>query len=120
MNPNEIKLLTKMKKLIKENKRRFENRKDRNYLEDLLEIGITPSEAWNQILSLNHHFYFPDTKASYRQSKNTLVFKKPIHGILVYIKLKIEINNKGLEEIVICLSFHIDKKRSVIYEMSSL
>ena len=119
MNIKKNQLLNKMKNLIYEKKRRFENREDRNYLEDLLEIGITPSEAWKQILTLNSHMYFPDPKPSYKQSRDTLTFKKMINKIYVYIKLQLEITDE-LEELVVCLSFHRDNKRSEEYEMSSV
>lgn len=42
MNSEQNKLLTKMKNLIYNKKRIFQIRKDRNYLEDLSELGITP------------------------------------------------------------------------------
>lgn len=119
MNLDENKLLSKMKNLVYEGKRRFENREDRNYLEDLLEIGITPSQAWEHILSLNCHMYFFDPKPSYKRSRNNLTFKKIINNICVYIKLQLEITDEK-EELVICLSFHRDNKRSEAYEMSSV
>lgn len=119
MNLEQNKLLSKMKNLICEKKRRFENREDRNYLEDLLEIGITPSEAWEHILRLNCHMYFPDPKPSYKRSSDTLTFKKMINNIYVYIKLQLEITDEK-EELVVCFSFHRDNKRSEEYEMSSM
>ncbi len=115
MNSNQNKLLNRMKRLVYEGKRRFEDREDRNYFEDLLEINISPSQAWEHILSLNPHMYFPDLKPLYNRSNNTLTFKKLINGICVYIKLQLEITNE-LEEVV-CLSFHRDYKRSEEYEM---
>lgn len=119
MTLEENKLLNKMRKLVYNEKRRFEDREDRNYLEDLLEIGITPSQAWKHILSLNCHMYFPDSKPSYKRSNNTLTFKKMINNICVYIKLQLEITNEK-EELVVCLSFHRDNKRSEEYEVSSV
>lgn len=118
MTLDENRLLTKMKVLIRQNKRRFQIRNDRYYMDDLLEIGLTPSEAWGHILSLNSNFYFYDPKAIYRRELNTLIFKKIINGYSVYIKLKLECSNDN--EMVVCLSFHIDKKRSDVYEMSVL
>ena len=53
MNSTQIKLFSNMRKLISNGKRRFECRPDRDYVEDLLEIGITEEEAWNRILELN-------------------------------------------------------------------
>ena len=115
MNTEQKKLLTKMKTLIKNKKRRFENRKDSDYLLNLAEIGITPLEAWNQILTLNCNMYFFDTKSSYYANKDTLIFKKDINKTCIYIKLKIEMDK--YEEIVVCLSFHKDRKE-VYHEMS--
>ena len=46
MNSQQIKLFSKMKKLIVSGKRRFISRKDRDYLKNLLEIGITKEEAY--------------------------------------------------------------------------
>lgn len=106
MNSNELKILSKMKKLIKQGKRRFSIRKDRDYLEDLLEIGISEAEAWNYILELNSHFYFSDPKPTYYKTNNLLIFKRKINGENVYIKLVIEKNDT--EEETVCLSFHKD------------
>lgn len=107
MNNDQLKILSKMKKLIKLGKRRFQTRRDRDYLQDLLELGISESEAWNVILELNKHFYFNDPKPSYYKNTDTLIFKKQINGVVAYIKLKIE-NNNNQEEIVVCISFHED------------
>lgn len=109
MNVEQIKLLNKMKKLIRDGKRRFELRGDRDYILDLLDLGITEEKAWGEILLLNAYFYVVDYKPSYKKSSNSLVFKKEINHIMAYIKLKIEIGND--EEIVVCLSFHRDKVR---------
>ena len=109
MNNDQLKILSKMKKLIKLGKRRFQIRRDRDYLQDLLELGISESEAWNVILELNKHFYFNDPKPSYYKNTDTLIFKKQINGIVAYIKLKIE-NNNNQEEIVVCISFHEDNR----------
>ena len=108
MTGEQLKLLTKMKKLITKGNKRFANRKDRDYLEELLEIGITESLAWQEILTLFSYNYVQDYKPFYSKSENSLVFKKDINGNRVYIKLKIEeYNNK---EMTVCLSFHIDYK----------
>lgn len=109
MNNEQLKILSKMKKLIKLGKRRFQIRKDRDYLQDLLELGISESEASNIILELNKHFYFNDPKPLYYKNTDTLIFKKQINGVVAYIKLKIEKNNNQ-EEIVVCISFHEDNK----------
>lgn len=109
MNNDQLKILSKMKKLIKLGKRRFQIRRDRDYLLDLLELGISESEAWNVILELNKHFYFNDPKPSYYKNTDTLIFKKQINGVVAYIKLKIE-NNNNQEEIVVCISFHEDNR----------
>lgn len=106
MTSSQIKLLSKMKKLINVGKRRFEQRKDRDYVEDLLQIGLTEEEAWNSILQLSCNFYFADPKPDYYKSGELLTFKKRINDTIVYIKLKIEKSNKI--EVVVCLSFHKD------------
>ena len=106
MTGEQIKLLTRMKKLINQGHRRFAVRKDRDYLQDLLDIGITEYEAWNEILLLSSYDYQHDYRPFYnREGEAALVFKKHINGYMVYIKLKLE----G-DEIVVCLSFHIDHK----------
>lgn len=109
MNGAQLKLLSKMKKLITSNHKRFECRSDRDYVEDLLEIGITEEEAWNCILGLNLHFYVFDPKPNYSKDGESLVFKREVNEIMTYIKLKIE-KNIGEEEVV-CLSFHKDNDR---------
>ena len=97
-----------MKNLITKGNKRFANRKDRDYLEELLEIGITESLAWQEILTLFSYNYVQDYKPFYLKSDSSLVFKKEINGNRVYIKLKIEeYNNK---EMTVCLSFHLDYK----------
>lgn len=53
MDQHQIQLLTRMKGLIKEGKRKFKVRKDRNYLDDLLDLSLTVDEAWEEILTLN-------------------------------------------------------------------
>ncbi len=104
MTGEQIKLLTRMKKLINQGHRRFEVRKDRDYLQDLLDIGITESEAWNEILLLSVYDYRQDYRPFYnREGSAALIFKKIINGYMVYIKLKLE-----KDEIVVCLSFHLD------------
>lgn len=58
MNQEQIKLLTHMKKLICDNKKRFAVRKDRDYLKELELIGITEQETWyNHILYLNSNMF---------------------------------------------------------------
>ncbi len=104
MNGTQLKQLSRMKELITLGKRRFQNRPDRDYLSDLVELGISEEEAWNYILLLNKNFYFYDTMPSYYNTK-ALTFKRKINGINTYIKLKIEKNN---DEEVVCLSFHKD------------
>lgn len=110
MNQEQIKLLNKMKKLIKEGKRRFISRPDRDYLEDLLDFGLTEEAAWeNHILYLNTNFYFIDPKPIYTKDDNlTLTFKKIIDKKTAYIKLRLE---KTSTEETVCLSFHEDNKK---------
>ena len=108
MTNEQIRLLSKMKKLINEGKRRFANRKDCDYLASLLELGITESEAWDYILRLNVHYYYPDFKPFYLKDGEALVFKMKINDDIAYIKLKIEEYDNGEE--TVCLSFHKDTK----------
>ena len=89
MDIDQLRILTKMKRLIKNGNRRFQIRKDRDYIQDLLELGIDEVEAWNIILTLNNHFYFNDPKPTYYKNKDTLIFKRKVNGVLTYIKLKI-------------------------------
>ncbi len=107
MTNEQIRLLSKMKKLINQGKKRFIQRKDRDYVEALLELGIT-EEAWNYILSLNINYYCHDFKPFYAKDGESLVFKMKINNNIAYIKLKIEEYNK--EEETVCLSFHKDNK----------
>lgn len=110
MNPEQQILLSKMKRLIKNKRCRFEKRKDRDYNDDLYEIGITEHDAWyKHIIYLQEANYVIDYKPIYYKDKNSLVFKKRINNIIVYIKLKIEINKETNEECV-CLSFHKDRR----------
>ncbi len=109
MNSTQIKLFSTMKKLIVLGNRRFVIRKDRDYLSDLLEIGITEEEAWNHILTLNKHFFYIDPKPIYAKSGEALIFIRDINEVTTYIKLKIE-NDNGKDEVV-CLSFHKDNKK---------
>lgn len=106
MNQQQIILLSRMKKLIYEGKRKFEPRNDRNYLEDLYNLSLTVEDAWNEILTLNTNLYYIDNKPNYRQSLNCLTFKKPIKGKMAYIKLIL--NN---DEVVVCWSFHTDRDK---------
>ncbi len=106
MTTAQIKLLSKMKKLINSGKKRFALRRDRNYVQELFELGITEKEAWEYILSLNANYYVVDYKPNYNGSSELLVFKRRIKNDIAYIKLKIEMN--GDEEETVCLSFHKD------------
>lgn len=110
MNQEQIMLLNRMKKLIYHKKRRFEPRLDRDYLEDLLEFGLTEDAAWDQhIIYLNSNLYFFDKKLDYNKKDNlSLTFKKPIDGKVAYIKLRVEPNE--FDEETVCLSFHVDGK----------
>ena len=107
VNQEEIKLLNKMKKLGRESKCRFKIRKDRDYLQDLLDIGIIEERAWEEVLLLNKNFYFLDLKPNYFKNKNVLLFKKQINNKDVYIKLELEIIGN---EKVVCWSFHNDNE----------
>ena len=109
MTGEQLKLLAKMKRLILEGKWKFLVRKDRNHLQELVDIGITEKEAWNEILSLSNIHYYHDYKPFYsKHGYYALTFKKEINRQLVYIKLKIEKEKNN--ELAVCLSFHVDYK----------
>lgn len=109
MTEYQKRLLSRMKKLINDGCKKFEERKDRDYVQDLLNIGITLDEAWQEILSLSSINYFPDQRPIYlKKGDDALVFKKSINNNIVYIKIKMEPYNN--HETTVCLSFHIDHK----------
>ncbi len=109
MTNEQLRQLSKMKKLIYQGYRRFVCRKDRDYIQKLLEIGITEELAWNEIITLSAQNYVSDYRPSYNKNgSDALTFKKNINGYIVYIKLKIEEYNNN--EATVCLSFHIDHK----------
>ncbi len=109
MTNEQLKLLSKMKKLISQGRKKFTSRKDRDYIQELLDIGITEAMAWDEILTLSSQNYVYDYKPFYsRRSENALIFKKMINGYKVYIKIKIEEYNN--DDVTVCLSFHIDHK----------
>ena len=95
MNNEQIRLLSKMKKLIEKQERQNP-------------LNITEEEAWNYILRLNSYYYFPDLKPFYSRNGESLVFKMKINDNIAYIKLKIENSNNGEE--TVCISFHKDNK----------
>lgn len=107
MNQKQVLLLNKMKKLIKDGKRKFQQRKDRDFTKDLLELDLTIEDAWKQILYLNKNFYYIDNKPLHKQTRNTLTFKKLIKNKMAYIKLELNDN----DEVVVCWSFHQDKDK---------
>lgn len=109
MTAEQIRLLAKMKKMIVEGNKKFSGRKDRDYLQDLLNIGITEQGAWQSILTLSSKDYYHDYRPFYlKNGRDALVFKKEINGYVIYIKIKLELYNNT--ETVTCLSFHIDHK----------
>ena len=75
MNNDEVKLLSQMKKAINNGNKSFYQRKDRDYLLDLSNLGISLEEAWKEILTLNKHFYVLDKKPIYKifQAKVTKI-----------------------------------------------
>lgn len=108
MTNDQLRKLSKMKQLINKGHRRFIYRRDRNYIQDLLNIGITENQAWQEVLTLSAYDYSIDYRPFYnKQGEDALTFKKKINGKCVYIKLKIEEYN--IEETTVCLSFHIDR-----------
>ena len=113
MTHEQLKLLSQMKKLIKNGKCRFQVRNDRDYLEELLNLGISEREAWNYILTLNSNFYVHDFKPNYLINGESLIFKRLINGNIAYIKLKIEKSES--DEETVCLSFHKDSSNKGEY-----
>ena len=109
MTSEQLKQLAKMKKLINKGFRKFACRKDRDYIQELLDIGITEEMAWSEILTLSAQEHFDDNKPFYRKKGgDALLFKKKINGYIVLIKIKIEEYDNNEE--TVCLSFHIDHK----------
>lgn len=109
MTSEQLKQLSRMKKLINQGCKRFATRQDRDYIQELLDIGITEEIAWNEILTLSAQNYVYDYKPFYKKSSaDALTFKKMINGYKVYIKIKIEEYNNN--DATVCLSFHIDHK----------
>ncbi len=107
MTSEQLKQLSRMKKLINQGYKRFASRKDRDYIQELLDIGITEEIAWSEILTLSAQNYVHDYKPFYaKRSDDALTFKKMINGCKVYIKIKIEEYNNN--DATVCLSFHID------------
>lgn len=101
--------LAHIKKLINKGYKKFAERADRDYLPELLEIGITEELAWEEVLTLTAINYVHDYKPYYSKSgRDALTFKKEINGYIVYIKLKIEEYDNN--EIVVCMSFHKDHR----------
>lgn len=107
MNRDEIDKLKKIKKLVSEGKRRFIKRNDRDYLKELLNLGITEEQAWRIVLFLNPNTFFRDERYDIKGTKNALTFHWLINGKVVYIKLDIEIVNG---EEAVCWSFHEDER----------
>ena len=107
MTNEQLRQLSKMKKLIINGHKKFVCRNDRDYIEELLNIGITEEMAWQEILTLSAQNYVYDFKPIYlKNNEDALIFKKYINDYLVYIKIKIEKYNNI--ELTVCLSFHID------------
>ena len=90
----------------------FHDRESRNIKHDLVAIGINEDEAWKEISILNTNYFVLDNKPFYKQSNNSLTFKKIINSKKVYIKLVLEIDSKGVD-FVYCWSFHIDGDKYV-------
>ena len=98
MNNQQMILWNKMRSMIRQNKRKFQYRNDRNIYEGLNDLGLTVEDAWREILQLNKHFYVIDNMPFYNQSKNSLTFKKPIKQKIAYIKLILDEN----DDVVAC------------------
>ena len=78
----------------------------KDYVTVLLEdFGITPDDAIKHVRNLSNHLWVNDEMPNYRSSE-AYVFKKLINNVEAYIKLKIE--EKQNEEILVVISFHKD------------
>lgn len=108
MTDQQLRLLAKMKRLVYKGYKKFEDRSDRDNIQDLLDIGISLDEAWKEVLLLSKADYYFDLKPTYAKTGESLTFRKIINGVLVYIKLKIETYNNN--ETTTCISFHISNK----------
>ena len=75
MTGEQLKLFAKMKKLITKGNKKFTPRKDRDYIEELLEIGISENLAWQEVLTLSSYNYVPDYKPFYLKTENTYLKK---------------------------------------------
>ena len=110
MTSYQLKQLSKIKRLVYSGKRKFLKRKDRDYILDLLDLGIDEENAWKEIMNLSKADYWYDDRSAYIFEKDkALVFKKSINGNKAYIKVKLEINKD--DEMTVCISFHKDIKR---------
>lgn len=103
MNNDEIKKLKRIKALVSVGKRRFIQRNDRNYVDDLYNLGITEDEAWQKVLLLKPNAFYREDNYDILGNKHALVFHWLIKGKIAYIKLDIEIVNG---EEAVCWSFH--------------
>ena len=77
MNNQQMTLWNKMRSMIRQNKRKFHDRNDRNIYEDLYDLGLTVEDAWKEILQLNKHFYVIDNMPFYRLSAPDVLAPKP-------------------------------------------
>ncbi len=105
-----VTFLTRMKRLIRLGRCRFESRRypdGRDYFTVLTEdFMITVDLAWKQITSLNQHLVVCDGKPDYGKDEDTYAFKKKVNSVEAYIKIKIERDSDG--EVVVVISFHKD------------
>jgi hypothetical protein len=94
--------LLQMKELINKGQRHFVRRTidGENYLQQLLRVGLTDiEEAWNCVLQLEKEHYCDGPDIDHRDGpgspKVVWIFKMEINGILTYIKLKDEREDRG-------------------------
>jgi len=81
-------------------------------MDTLARLGMMWSDAIAELQSLSYSNYDsgPLIDRDRPFSDPLWIFKKPIHGKVIYIKLKIEYQSDGFVKII---SFHIERKNDV-------
>lgn len=103
--PNELAIklfLLQVKQLVSKKQAEFVERKDYNYLQELLYLEIDDLDtAWKHIIELRLNHYEEGPKPDHRNDGTDVwVFAKEVNGKKAYIKLKID------ERGCVCISFH--------------
>jgi len=105
--------LRRMVDLIISGRKHFvrRNRSGKTAIQMLAKLGITSfDEAWEIVIALSSKEYFRgpvvDRDDPPGSPPRLFIFKIEVNGILTYIKLKDDTENRGC----VCLSFHEDEK----------